>query len=131
MAKVKEVHLFDDDKTFARRSHDGYAEYHRQFAPTSTGQLLGEITPAYMYWNDAPRRIREYNPAMKLIAVLRNPITRAYSQWNMQRDAGAEQLPFWEALQAEAARLSASLPHQNRNASYVDRGFYSGQLRRL
>ena len=46
MAKVKEVHLFDDDKTFARLSLDGYAEYHRQFAPTSTGQLLGEITPA-------------------------------------------------------------------------------------
>ncbi|HET7095921.1 MAG TPA: sulfotransferase domain-containing protein [Casimicrobiaceae bacterium] len=131
MAKVKEVHLFDDDQTFARRSLDGYAEYHQHFAPTSSTQMVGEITPAYMYWNDAPRRISEYNPAMKLIAVLRNPITRAYSQWNMQRQTGAEELPFWGALQAEAARLRASLPYQNRKASYVDRGFYSGQLRRV
>ena len=131
MAKVKEVHLFDDDKTFFKRSVGGYAEYLRQFAPTSTAQLLPRSRPRNMYWNDAPRRIWEYNSAMKLIAVLRSPITRAYSQWNMQRQVGAEQLPFGEALQAEGARLRASLPHQNRNFSYVDRGFYLGQLRRL
>jgi hypothetical protein len=131
MAKVKEVHLFDDDRNFVKRSLDGYAEYHRQFAPTSTAQILGEITPAYMYWNDAPRRIWEYNRAMKLIAVLRNPITRAYSQWNMDRSVGNEPLPFWDALQAERPRLRASLPYQTRKFSYADRGFYTGQLRRL
>ena len=131
VAKVKEVHLFDDDKTFFKRSVGGYAEYLRQFAPTSTAQLLPRSRPRNMYWNDAPRRIWECNSAMKLIAVLRSPITRAYSQWNMQRHVGAEQLPFGEALQAEGARLCASLPHQNRNFSYVDRGFYMGQLGRL
>jgi hypothetical protein len=131
MAKVKEVHLFDDDQTFFKRILGGYGSYHRQFAPTSSTQLIGEITPAYMDWNEAPRRIWEYNPAMKLIVVLRNPITRAYSQWNMQRDVGLEPLPFWDALQAERERLRASLPYQNRKFSYVDRGFYTGQLRRL
>lgn len=131
MSKIKEVHLFDDDQTFFQRALGGYAAYHGQFAPTSSAQLIGEITPAYMYWNDAPRRIWEYNPAMKLIAVLRNPITRAHSQWNMQRDVGKDPLPFWEALQSERERLRASLPYQNRNFSYVDRGFYTAQLRRL
>lgn len=131
MAKVKEVHLFDDDQTFFRRALGQYAEYHRHFAPTSAAQLVGEITPAYMYWNEAPRRIWEYNSAMKLIVVLRNPITRAYSQWNMQRHVGMEPLSFRDALEAEPARLRASLPYQNRNQSYVDRGFYTGQLRRL
>ena len=131
MAKVKEVHLFDDDRTYFKRTLDGYAAYHRQFAPTSSTQLIGEITPAYMYWNDAPRRIWEYNPAMRLIALLRNPITRAFSQWNMQRDVGVEPLPFWDALHAEGERCRASLPYQNRKFSYADRGFYTGQLRRL
>ena len=131
MAKVKEVHLFDDDQTFFQRTLGGYAAYHRLFAPVSSSQLIGEITPAYMYWNEAPRRIWEYNPAMKLIAVLRNPITRAYSQWNMQRDVGIEPLAFWDALQAEGARLRESVPFQNRKFSYVDRGFYASQLRRL
>ena len=131
MARMKELHLFDDDQNFFKRALGGYADYHRQFAPASSGQLVGEITPAYMYWNEAPRRIWEYNPAMKLIAVLRNPITRAYSQWNMERDRGLEPLGFWDALQAEDARLRGSAPYQNRRYSYADRGFYTGQLRRL
>jgi sulfotransferase family protein len=131
MAKVKEVHLFDDDQTFFQRSLDGYAAYHRLFAPRSSTQLIGEITPAYMYWNDAPRRIWEYNRAMKLIAVLRNPITRAFSQWNMQRHVGIEPLAFWDALQAEDGRLRDAAPFQNRKFSYADRGFYTAQLRRL
>jgi hypothetical protein len=131
LARVKELHLFDDDENFFKRALGGYADYHRQFAPTSAAQILGEITPAYMYWNEAPRRIWEYNPAMKLIAVLRNPITRAYSQWNMERDRGIDPLPFWDALQAERARLRGALPYQDRRFSYVDRGFYTGQLRRL
>jgi len=131
MAKMKEVHLFDDSRTYFKRTLGGYAAYHGQFAPASSTQLIGEITPAYMYWNEAPRRIWEYNPAMKLIAVLRNPITRAFSQWNMQRDVGVDPLPFWDALHAEAQRCRASLPYQNRKFSYVDRGFYTEQLRRL
>ena len=131
MARVKEVHLFDDDKNFFSRSLGGYADYHRQFAPTSSAQLVGEITPAYIYWNEAPRRIWEYNPGMKLIVVLRNPITRAYSHWNMERDRDVDPLPFWDALQAEPARLREALPYQNRKFSYADRGFYTGQLRRL
>jgi hypothetical protein len=131
LAKVKEVHLFDDDQNFFKRALGGYADYHQHFAPTSAAQLVGEITPAYMYWNDAPRRIWEYDPAMKLIAVLRNPITHAYSQWNMERDRGVDPMPFWDALQAERARLRAALPYQDRRFSYVDRGFYTGQLRRL
>ena len=131
MAKVKEVHLFDDSQTFFQRTLGGYAAYHRQFTPASSTQLIGEITPAYMYWNEAPRRIWEYNPAMRLIAVLRNPITRAFSHWNMERDRGLDPLAFWDALHAETERCRASLPYQNRRFSYVDRGFYTEQLRRL
>ena len=57
-----------------------------------------------MYWRAIPQRIRDYNPAMKLIVILRNPIDRAFSHWNMERERGTEQLPFGEALQADAAR---------------------------
>jgi Sulfotransferase domain len=131
MAKVKEVHLFDDEAAFRQRSPSSFEAYHRAFAPTPATAIAGEVTPAYMYWADAPRRIWEYNPAMKLIAVLRNPITRAFSQWNMQRDRGIDPLPFWEALQSERERCRTALPLQHRQFSYVDRGYYTGQLRRL
>ena len=132
MAKVKEVHLFDDDDAgFLKRAHSEYADYHAQFAPTAAATMCGEVTPSYMYHADAPRRIWEYNPAMKLIAVLRNPITRAFSHWNMQRERGDDPLAFWDALQSERERCRVRLPHQHRKYSYVDRGYYTTQLRRL
>jgi hypothetical protein len=131
LANVKEVHFFDDERTYLRDAMSGYADYHRQFSPTSSTTLFGEITPAYMYWNDAPRRIWQYNPAMKLVVVLRNPITRAFSHWNMERDRGIDPLPFWDALQRERERCREALPLQHKPFSYVDRGYYTAQLRRL
>lgn len=131
MANVKEVHFFDEDQTYFQRALAGYAGYHLHFAPTATTKLVGEITPAYIYWSDVPRRIWQYNPAMKLIAILRNPITRAFSHWNMERDRGVDSLPFWDALQSERERCRAALPLQHRAYSYVDRGYYTAQLRRL
>lgn len=126
----KELHFFDDEERFAARRVD-YADYHANFARARAHRLAGESTPIYLYWDAAPRRIWTYNPRMKLIAVLRNPIARAYSHWNMERERGADPLPFGEALRAEAGRALAARPHQDKVFSYMDRGFYSHQLRRL
>ena len=68
---------------------------------------------------------------MKLILILRNPIERAYSHWNMQRDRGYDTLSFHEAIHAEEKRRLKSLPWQNRRYSYLDRGYFSEQIRRL
>jgi hypothetical protein len=127
---VKELHFFDDERVFAAARPD-YRSYHAHFHARPQHLLLGEATPIYAYWHDAPRRIWQYNPAMKLIVVLRNPIDRAYSHWNMQRQRGKEPLWFGEAIRCEAERCRAALPWQHRLYSYVDRGFYVEQLRRL
>src|SRR3954470_22890344 len=71
MAEPKEVHFFDTETHFAGGPVD-YAPLHACFRP-QPGQVLGEATPITMYWDDAPRRVWEYNPAMKLVCVLRNP----------------------------------------------------------
>ena len=92
---------------------------------------MGDRTPIYMYWNPAPQRIAAYNPAMKWIMLLRNPATRAYSQWNMEIKQGRETLPFEVAVRTEAERCRAVLPVQHRRWSYVDRGRYAAQLRRI
>ena len=84
-----------------------------------------------MYWEAAPRRVWEYNPRMKLICLLRDPIDRAFSQWNMECQLGFEKLSFADALKQEAARCRAALPLQHRIYSYTDRGFYCEQIRRL
>jgi hypothetical protein len=130
MAKFKEVHFFDREKYFRYHKPD-YHVYHNFFEPEGGQHIWGETTPVYMYWSDAPRRIWEYNPEMKLILLLRNPIKRAYSHWNMQRERGYDELPFLEAIQQEESRRRESLPYQNRRFSYLDRGFYSDQIKRL
>jgi len=130
MAARKEVHFFDNEKHFTGGRVD-YSTYHSFFKPGSLHTICGETTPAYMYWLAAPRRIWEYNPEAKLIVILRNPVERAYSHWNMQMQRGAESRTFWEAIHSERRRCRESLPLQNKPYSYIDRGFYTEQIRRL
>nr|VFJ62252.1 MAG: Sulfotransferase domain-containing protein [Candidatus Kentron sp. DK] len=130
MADRKGVHFFDNEEYFSQGKPD-YSKYHAWFSPGKSHKLLGEATPIYMYWNESPRRIWEYNPNMKLIVLLRDPIKRSYSHWNMQRLKNVENLSFWEAIKNEKERCRKALPQQHRRYSYIDRGLYLEQLRRL
>lgn len=132
MARKKEVHFFDNDRFFDSETPD-YDLYHSHFPidRRAPNVLYGEATPIYMYWREAPGRIHRYNPGMKLIILLRNPIERAYSHWNMQRDREIDTATFLEALHSEAIRCRAAWPSQERHFSYVDRGHYVDQLERI
>jgi len=130
MSTVKEVHFFDTEEFFASGDVD-YTRYHARFNPTARKRLLGEATPIYMYWEAAAHRIQRYNPTMKLILLLRNPVTRAYSHWNHEHARGRLNLPFEQAIGAEEKRRGDAVPLQARRFSYIDRGFYSEQIRRI
>lgn len=125
----KELHFFDTDKFFISESN--YDSYHRHFKWDSKKLVRGEVTPVYMYWIPAIERVWHYNPAIKIIMVLRNPIDRAYSHWNMVKEKGFETLSFSEAIRIEHQRCKAVLPQQSYRFSYIDRGYYSEQLRRV
>jgi hypothetical protein len=130
MASRKEAHFFDDDRYFQHKQ-TCYHEYHSLFKPKRTHRILGEATPIYMYWKSAPARIWEYNPRMKIIIILRNPIQRAYSHWYMEHGRSNDSLCFRDALQAESQRCMEAYPYQHRIYSYTDRGFYLEQLKRI
>lgn len=130
MAPVKGTHFFDTESHFAGGAVD-YSVYHSSFSPQPHHGLIGEATPIYSFWEPAARRIWEYNPEMKVIVVLRNPIDRAYSHWNMERTKARELHGFEDALALEEKRAHAARPLQDRTFSYVARGFYTEQLRRL
>jgi hypothetical protein len=122
----KELHFFD------RADEDeDYKKYHANFQPKPQHRVIGEASPIYMYWETAPYRIWNYNQKMKWILVLRNPIERAFSAWNMETKRGAENLPFRDAVEREAERCREALPLQHRVYSYLDRGFYAHQVHRL
>lgn len=125
-ATRKELHFFDRED-----ENRDYEKYHANFEPKPQHRVIGEASPIYMYWETAPDRIWKYNPTMKWILALRNPIERAFSAWNMETKRGKEKLSFAEAIEKEAERCREALPLQHRVYSYVDRGFYAQQVQRL
>ena len=125
----QELHFFDDEEIFS--GPVDYELLHRRFGPVARSVVAGEVTPSYLYWKPAMERIRNYNPQIKLIILLRNPIDRAFAHWNMQRFRDREPLDFLEALKEEPRRIAQPLSVESRRFAYVDRGFYSGQLERV
>lgn len=137
MAKQKEVHFFDNEQYFSKPNNTAldYSFYHAAFNDEPHNHtshfIYGEATPIYLYWPEAIARIQFYNPAMKIIVLLRNPIERAYSHWNMEFNRGRELLPFWDAILMEKLRCRQAKPYKNRLFNYLDRGYYSQQIERL
>jgi hypothetical protein len=130
MADYKEVHFFDNEDNFAQEPD--YGKYHENFKfdPTQK-KLYGEVTPIYSYWDNAIKRIYQYNNEMKIIIILRNPILRAFSHWNMELGRGLDSLNFYDAILTERERTREALPDKHRVYSYIDRGYYSEQIRNI
>jgi len=128
LSRVKEVHFFDDEaQDWARPD---YAAYHAQF-PEPEGRPCGEATPIYSYWPGSLERAAAYNPAMKLVLVLRDPVARAWSHWRMEYARGAEREPFAWCVREGRQRLFDAVPWgHHREFSYVERGFYGEQVAR-
>jgi hypothetical protein len=130
----KEVSFFD------RHWWRGEAWYRGQFPLRSGGKLVGEASPSYLFHPLAPERARAVVPDAKLIALLRDPVDRAYSQYQHEVALGREPLSFEEAVAAEgdrtrgeADRLVADPKAFSRawwDHTYVARGRYAEQLER-
>lgn len=125
MAPRKELHHFDFN------FDEGLDRYREYFAEAGAERAVGEATPNYLYDRDAIPRIADAIPDVKLIAILRNPVDRAYSHYWHNRAVGRETAPFEEALSAEEVRLAPGDPRTRAHWSYVDRGHYVEQLRRV
>jgi Sulfotransferase domain len=129
LSRRKEVHFFDDEAQ--AWPQPAYGVYHAHFAPFD-GRPRGEATPIYLYWPNSLERIAAYNPAMRLIVVLRDPVQRAWSHWKMEYARGAETRPFAWCIREGRQRLFEAQPWGfHREFSYVERGFYGEQVERL
>jgi len=129
LSRAKEVHFFDDESV--DWSAPDYGRYHARFDPEAR-ELHGEATPIYVYWPNSLERIAAYNPAVRLILLLRDPVERAWSHWRMEFARGAETRPFGWCIREGRARLLEAEPWgHHREFSYVERGFYGEQVERL
>ena len=103
-------------------------EEYEQLFDGARGELaLGEASPHYLYAEKAPARIKALVPDMKLVAVLRNPIDRAFSSYQHLVRDGLEPLDFGAGLDAEPARIAEHYAFLYR---YADLGYYTRQLHR-
>jgi|SRR5690625_520161 len=78
----KEVAYFHDDRNF-KKGLKWYKKAFIDFKNPFKNNLFFETTPEYLYYEKVPKRIYDFNPDMKIIIVLREPIQRAFSAWTM------------------------------------------------
>jgi hypothetical protein len=94
-----------DRERMSRLAVTDIEEYRALFAGVSGEKAIGEASPMYLYVPEAAERIKRYVPEARLIAVLRNPVERAYSAYLDRIREGWEPLGFSEALEAEEERI--------------------------
>jgi hypothetical protein len=129
----KEAPFFSHDAQYLRG-----LEWHRarHFAAAPPGALLGTVTPHYMMGTpDAPvgriaARIHKALPDVRLIALLRDPVERALSQYRMSVRRGLETRSFAGAVQEllEPDRLLEGRSRANETNSYIVQGEYGRVL---
>ncbi len=144
-ALQKEVHYFDEN-------FDKDISWYQAFFPvvpsmdprrmlTGGRYLTGEASPYYMFHPHAPRRIAQLVPDCKIIALVRDPVERAYSHFTHKTRNKVEQESFEQAIErelgmidAEEAKLTADETYHSfahRKLSYLSRGVYHRQIARL
>lgn len=121
---AKELHFFDDDSAYAK----GRAWYESNFTHARAGQIAGEATPAYMSYPATAQRINEtLGEDVKLIFSLREPVSRAYSEFLHNRRRGFLEGNFEEAIEKEFDAKDLSV-WERRKFSFISRGYYARQI---
>lgn len=120
----KEVHFFDH---YYEKGPDWYRA---QFQDGVDGQMVGEATQTYMFDPKIPARMASVVPNAKLIATLRDPVERAYSEYSYAVARDLEPLSFEEAIESEDERTAEGY-EKFLTKSYVRRGLYLEQLERV
>jgi len=122
----KETHYFDEH--FERP-----LSWYKAFFPFSkqNGIMIGEATPSYLFFDEVPKRIYSLIPECKFIVLLRNPIDRAVSHYEMnisRRDETADS--FEKAIGMHGCGIPQGGKQMNKKKfySYLERGLYANQI---
>ena len=138
-APSKGVHYFDVNHERSLRWYRAHFPTERTRERAGSGAVTGEASPYYVFHPHGPDRVRAAVPNVRLILMLRDPVVRAFSQYQQEYARGFEDAEtFEEALDLEPGRLagerermladpgydSPALQHH----AYVARGEYAPQL---
>lgn len=104
-----------------------WESYTRLFANAANQSALGEASVCYLWSRSAPQRIVEKIPDAKILALLRDPVERAFSQYIHGLSNGAIQWSFREHIQRNLGHNSEQI---SVHYPFLEFGLYSEQLQR-
>lgn len=102
LPKKKEVHFFD---THYEEGLEWYAKHFKE----ANNEMIGEITPNYYHAPNALQHIKNDLPDVKLIYVLREPVSRAFSQYQLYKQGPFEGKTFKQVIENEKSVIEYSL----------------------
>lgn len=102
LPEKKEVHYFD-------RNYDKGSDWYYSHFKECEGRLLGEITPNYYHAPNALERIARDLDDVKIIYILRDPLSRAYSQYQLYSQSTYSGRTFDDVINNEASVVDFSL----------------------
>jgi len=102
-------------------------DYLRLFGPATNFAMRGECSTSYLYSATAAAGIAAFDPQARVIALLRDPATRAYSHYQMDRRIGITTRTFREEIEREFQDTRACW---STSRLYLGLGRYAEQLGR-
>lgn len=129
MSPQKETHFFAQDlvRVDADMVVRSEADYIKLFDHAAPGVLLGEASPSYLWHPQTARRIMSRRPNAKLIATLRDPIARAFSQYRMDLADGLTPIAFHDLIERDYYHGEKVY---GTGRLYVELGQYAEQIKR-
>lgn len=107
MSSLKESHFFSSDRC---KNSEALSEFKSLFQNVGNEKAIGEACAGYIFKPEAPARMKALIPHAKLVAILRDPAERAYSEYLMRYRSGTLNVDlntqdiesgFWEFMQTE------------------------------
>lgn len=130
VSETKEIHFFNIDSSY----QEGVEYYSEFFTEAYNAEkLIGEFTPDYLQYSFVPRRILDTLGKIKILIILRNPLDRAYSQFNFHKMLGHEKKhsDFEKILEKEEVIYSIdSREEWHTPAYYKSKSLYASQVKR-
>jgi len=123
MAK-EEIHFFDKFWINGIKWYKSHFDYSKK--------MIGEKTPDYGYLEWNLPMIQQINPFLKIILLIRNPIDRAFSSYNMEKTTWGETKSFEECIEEEKKyRMNEITNLHNGTKHHLQKGLYFKQITEL
>jgi hypothetical protein len=132
MSSPKEVNFFSYEELVQQNLYyddfkvDNVDKYKKLFTHTKGEKAVGEASVSYLFYPKTPQKIKETIPDVKIIILLREPTSRAYSHYLMDYKLGLVDVAFEDIVYELEENTKSNLFYQQ----YISLGLYYEQVKR-